>query len=117
MARPTKYSEERAKQIGERLRQGATRAAAAQSSGVSCRTFERWLRTRPDFAGTVTQREAEAELAFTLTLTAAARAGDWQAALEWLKRRRRSEWGDRVQAPCPVCLEAKLERLFAELSS
>ncbi len=115
MARPTKFSEERAKQIGERLREGATRAAAAQSSGVSVRTFERWLRTRPDFAGTVSQREAQAELFFTLIVTNAARTNPYYA-LEWLKRRRRAEWGDRVQPPCPVCLEAKLQRLLSELS-
>lgn len=94
MARPTKYDETKAEQIADRLRDGCTRKDAAGSVGVSEDTFARWLARYADFAGLVEVAEAACAVRMTTIVTTAA-VTDWKAAMEWLKRRRRDDWGDR----------------------
>lgn len=98
MARPTKYTEDRAKLIIKLLGDGCTRRAAYGSAGIDAATFARWLERFADFAESVTRAEAEAEALFTKTIFKAASAydADWRAAEAWLKRRRRDEWGDNL---------------------
>lgn len=75
--------------------------AAAESVGISCETFRLWMNDNLGFFGAVTRAEAEAEAFFTQTILKAAQgtpssAGDWRAAESWLKRRRRADWGDKI---------------------
>ena len=95
MARPTKYNEEKAAQIATLLRSGCTRKDAVGSIGIDYTTFLRWIEHNPSFANLVTSAEAFAAVKMTTILTKAA-DGDWRAALEWLKRRKRDEWGDNL---------------------
>jgi len=102
MARPTKYSNEKAKTICDALKIGATRSAAVGNAGIDYQTFLNWRARYSSFSSDVDHSEALAELRFTSTLAAAAQGSaekpaDWRAALEWLKRRRRAEWGDNVK--------------------
>jgi hypothetical protein len=119
--RPTKYNEERAKPILERLRAGNTRKASVESIGIAYTTFLEWLENFPNFATSVAQAESEAEVRNATILAKAAngweteetvtttlpdgtvktvvtkgREYDWRAAESWLKRRRRDEWGDNI---------------------
>jgi hypothetical protein len=102
MARPTKYNAEKATQICDALKIGATRKAAVRHAGIDYQTFLNWLGRYSSFSSEVASSEAMAELRFTSTLAAAAQGsegkpGDWRPALEWLKRRRREEWGDHIR--------------------
>lgn len=94
MARTTKYSAEMAQRICDSLRNGSTRRAACWSNGICEDTFANWLKSKSDFSEQVKQAEALAEIKFTDVIADAAKNGDVKAALEWLKRRRRDDWGD-----------------------
>jgi hypothetical protein len=50
------------------------------------------------FREAVLRAENEAELRFTSRLADEANAhdGDWRAAVEWLKRRRREDWSEKI---------------------
>lgn len=98
MGRPTKYTPERATKLIAGLRVGMTRRAAIGQAGISDETFARWLRRSVGFVEQVTQAENEAEAHYTEALAKAAKT-DWRAAMEWLKRRRRADWGDQQEAP------------------
>jgi hypothetical protein len=84
------------------LRNGADRRAAAEYAGVPDGTVRSWLsRGRgglepyAEFAGEFEAAEAEAAVRMAKVVFDAAHAAkDWRPALEWLKRRRRREWGD-----------------------
>ena len=95
MARPTKYNEEKAAQIATLLRSGCTRKDAAGSVSIDYTTFLNWIDRYSSFSILVTAAEAFAAVKMTTILTKAA-DGDWRAALEWLKRRKRDEWGDNL---------------------
>ena len=93
MGRPTKYDTAKAEKIATLLRSGCTRRDAAGSVGVTDDTLLNWLKRYSDFSELVASAEAFAAVKMTTILTKAA-DGDWRAALEWLKRRRREDWGD-----------------------
>lgn len=95
MARPTKLTESRARNICSALAAGATRKQAAALAGVCFMSFLRWRAQSPDFDMRVRTAEAEAEITATRALMAAADGGDWEAALFWLERRHPEDWGRR----------------------
>lgn len=95
MARPTKYTDERARRIADALAAGNTRRAAALSAGITERTFERWIARFVGFVAAVEKAEAEAEVAHVATIRSAATDGTWQASAWWLERRRSEDWGKR----------------------
>lgn len=82
--------------IVEALKMGNTRTASWQYAGVSHQTFYRWLHENVKFCEAVTRAEATAEVGHVGVLAQAAIGGDWRASLEWLRRRRRVEWGDSI---------------------
>lgn len=98
MARPTKYTPEREKKIVDALRIGCSRRDAYESAGIDQETFARWLKRFAGFAALVREAESAAAVAHTANIAKAAKRGQWKASLEWLKRRRREEWGDSIQA-------------------
>lgn len=114
--RPTKYSEELEKHICDRLRGGSSRKAAVESGGVDYQTFLNWMHENSDFSTAVTRAEAEAQIRYEMRLAKEANdpKGDWKAALEWLKRRRRDEWGDNVAIRADREAAALLAELFPD---
>jgi len=116
VARPTKYTPERAQQIAAALAAGNTRLASAASAGITQRTFERWMARFDGFVEAVEKAEAEAELAHVATIKAASEGGTWQASAWWLERRRSDDWGkrDRVEIISSVRDLARRAGLSAE---
>ena len=94
MARPTKFTDRVCAKILEGLQAGLTRSAATGRAGVHPAQIGRWCTTNATFANDCDIAEAEAEARFTVIITNAAHNGDPKLALEWLKRRRRDDWGD-----------------------
>lgn len=93
--RPTKYDDAKANQIATLLRGGCTRKDASASVGVHYTTFLNWIERYPQFLEQVETAEGFAAVKMTTILMKAAEK-DWKAALEFLKRRRRDEWGDNL---------------------
>ena len=112
MARPTKYEKERCDKILHALRAGCTRKAASSAGGIDFQTFLNWLSRYSGFSTDVEIAENDAEREFTLTVANAAGQGDARMAIEWLKRRRRDDWGDSVKQDTSI----KTERLVQDLT-
>lgn len=96
MARPTKYTDALAAEICRHLKTGCTRRDAYNAVGISDETFANWLKNKLGFLEQVGRAEAEVANSMTRAVVKAGNDGDWRAALEWLKRRRRDEWGDSL---------------------
>ena len=94
MARPTKYTPEVEKRIVDALAGGVSRKAAAEYGGIDEVTLIRWMHRYASFASAVTRAESSVEVSAIVSVRQAWMAGDWRAAIEWLKRRRSAEWGD-----------------------
>lgn len=76
---------------------GSTDKAAYEAEGIHASTFYEWIETKPEFSEAVTRARAKAELNYTLVVKEAAKAGDVNAALQWLARRRRDEWAVNIR--------------------
>lgn len=104
MARPSKLTPEAKASIVEAILHGCTYKDAAESAGVEYNTFNEWMKKGADaksgayreFNEAVGVANAQCAVNFTRIIQTAAAKGDAKYALEWLKRRRRSEWGDNV---------------------
>lgn len=95
--RKTKRIPEIEKRILDALRTGSSQKDALDAAGVSVPTFHEWRHKFPEFAEAVTRAEGQCATVMAATMYQAAReAKDWRAAESWLKRRRRSEWGDSL---------------------
>lgn len=94
MARPTKYGPEIEKRIIEALSAGASRRAAAQYAGIDETTLIHWMKRYSNFASAVIAAESRVEVSAIVAVRKAWMDGDWRAAIEFLKRRRSSEWGE-----------------------
>lgn len=101
--RPSKYTPALGAHIILALSNGATRRDAAALNGIDYKTFWRWLKDgtedeNSEFRKFALQVEtAEAELMTRLAqVVIKAAVGDPKYALEVLKRRRRTEWGDSL---------------------
>lgn len=112
--RKTKRTPEVEKRILDALRVGATQKDAAAAAGIGENTLDDWKRADQDFRDAVTRAEGAcaARMAARLYQEAAKDEGDWRAAESWLKRRRRSEWGDNVS----VDIDREIERVLAQLA-
>lgn len=94
MARPSKRSPEIEKRIMEALAAGVSRKTAAEYGGVTEDTLIRWMKRYADFHSAVIDAESKVEVSAVVSVRAAWMAGDWRAAIEWLKRRRHQEWSE-----------------------
>lgn len=100
MGRPTKLTPARRRKICKALADGNTRKTSSEASGISRRTFSRWMAMGEDekkgphraLRDAVLQAEAEATSEAVACLRKAAHR-DWRAAAWWLERRRPKEWG------------------------
>jgi hypothetical protein len=137
MARPSKFTPIKAAKIIEGLKAGMTRTAAAGLVNIDVATLENWRRRYSSFLAQIDIAEQEAEARYIGVIAKAAfghevterkethkangeieviittrRDYDWQAARYWLSRRRRDEWGDRVE----IELTREIETLLGELT-
>ena len=104
MARPTKLTPEASEAIVKALAIGGTRKDAAGAAGVVYTTFLDWMEAGEkaksgmfhEFYNACTKTEHAARLKYTSVIAQAANAGDWRAAMEYLKRRDRDNWGDNT---------------------
>lgn len=92
--RPTKYTPETEKRILEALSGGVSRKTAAEYAGIDEVTLIRWMQRYDNFASAVIAAESKVEVSAVLSVRQAWMAGDWRAAIEWLKRRRSKEWSE-----------------------
>lgn len=74
--RPTKYSQERAETIVQRVREGLSFSSACQSVGAPKQTGSDWKRDYPDFADAVAIAEKESEMELLGVLRKAAIGGE-----------------------------------------
>lgn len=98
MAPRSKLTPEARAKILSALRAGMTRSAAAGLAGAHKSQMTRWCERFATFATECDIAEAEAEARFTAVVTKSAHEGNPKIALQWLKRRRREDWGDSQQA-------------------
>lgn len=104
MARPSKLTPEAQAAIVDAVLHGCTYKDAAEAAGVEYNTFNEWMKKGSEgksgayreFNEAVQKANAQCAVNFTRIIQTAAAKGDAKYALEWLKRRRRSEWGDNV---------------------
>jgi hypothetical protein len=104
MARPSKLTPESQASIVEDVLHGATFSDACRKAGVAYDTFNGWMNQGKEassgrffeFYHKVMEADAQCGINMVRVIQSAAAKGDWKAALEWLKRRRRAEWGDAV---------------------
>lgn len=100
--------------------------------GISEATFGEWLRrgTNPTytrggklkagedvfvaFVAAVTQAEADCEVWHVANVKRHA-TDDWRASIEWLKRRRRDEWSERIDSDVNVTQEVKQYIQFGDM--
>lgn len=121
MGRPTKLNPKTHKAIVDAIGLGVTLEAAAGAAGVSYNTFNEWMLKGAaaksglyrEFYEAVERERAAAISKFTQTLTGAAAKGDWKAALEWLKRRDRLNWGDSLKLDVGSLTDDDIKRIFA----
>lgn len=86
MARPSKYTPDRAEEIIASLKIGLTDRDAALASGISEATFARWRERYRDFDDRVTRAKAERARTWLLMLRQNAQKGDTKAITELLDR-------------------------------
>jgi DNA-binding XRE family transcriptional regulator len=115
MARPTKRTPEVEKKLRDLLRCGATRADAARAAGITYETLRQWEKDDAEFAEDIAQSESEcaARMAARIYQEATRSDGDWRAAVEWLKRRRRDEWSERQEITLGKVREMTDDELIA----
>ena len=95
--RPTKRTPETEAKILNALRIGASRRDSCEANGVDYITFSHWLTQFKQFRQSVEQAESHCAVRMSARIfdEATKADGDPKYALEWLKRRRKEEWGDK----------------------
>ncbi len=104
MPRPTKLTPEVHAAIVEMILHGSTKKDAAEAAGVHYDTFNNWMLSGQaakkgiyfEFFEAIRRAEAQCSVNYDRVIQTAAAKGDWKAALEWKRRRRREDWGDNV---------------------
>lgn len=103
--RPSKLTPETIKTLTDAIGLGASYVDACKAAGIDYSTFAKWRQKAEkqskgeyfDFFNALAVEEAAATLRHLAVINNAAAKGDWKASLEWLKRRRRVDWGDNVE--------------------
>ena len=102
MARPSKLTEDVKRRFLTSIRAGNDKKVAAAMAGISESTLYSWLEQarKPEadpefleFSESLTQAEAEAEVAAVARIQQAAQNGRWQASAWWLERKYGERWG------------------------
>jgi transposase len=103
VARPTKLTTSKQRQIVRLLEAGNYRETVCRACGIGTSTLYRWLERGAveesgiyhDFRVAVERAEAEAEAEAVAILRTAIVEGDWRATLAYLERRHGERWGRR----------------------
>jgi hypothetical protein len=88
--RPTKYTEELAQQILDKIAGGLSRGRACEYYGLALSTIANWGKQHPDFLDSLTRAEIELELYLITSIrnsTSGKNAHDWKADA-WLLARK-----------------------------
>lgn len=102
MARPSKLTEDVKNRFLMSIRAGNDKKVAAEMAGIGETTLYRWLEMAEksdspeefrEFRESLTQAEAEAEVAAVARIQQAAQNGRWQASAWWLERKYGERWG------------------------
>lgn len=104
MGRSSKLTPQVQETIIEAIMKGASYQDACESVGIWFTTFNEWVKKGEEatsgkyheFNEAVRKANAQVAVNFAAVVKDAAASGDAKIALEWLKRRRRGEWGDGV---------------------
>lgn len=104
MARPSKLTKEIIELIAGSVLYGCSYQDSCEAVGIDYTTFRKWMQKGEnsrsgdyfELFDKVTKANAQCAVNFTRVIQTAAAKGDAKYALEWLKRRRRAEWGDNV---------------------
>jgi hypothetical protein len=115
MGRPTKMTPEITTQIGDNIALGLTYSLAAESAGITYKTFNIWLNKGKtekswkyfQFYLYIQKRNADAAKALLERLNYAAEAGDSRIYMWILERRFPEEFGRRVYRKTNVVSENK----------
>lgn len=100
--RPTVRTSETREAILGYLRMGLARYSSAAKAGISRQTLHSWMAEDPEFLDSVCKAEDEAQANFEMVLTKAAASGNVSVALEFLRRRRHKDWGDKSSITADV---------------
>ena len=100
--RPSKLTQETIQTLTSAIGLGASYVDACDAARIDYSTFAMWMQKGRegkrgeyvDFLEAIRAEEAAATLRHLAVINNAAAKGDWKASLEWLKRRRRGDWGD-----------------------
>lgn len=92
MARPTKFTDEKARAICKDIEKGNTFRTAALINGVPERTFYDWQEKFPQFSQQVNEAEAKAERDVVNDLIHQTRSGDTKAIIFYLTHRNHDGW-------------------------
>lgn len=92
MARPTKYSDEKAQAICKDIEKGNTFKTAALVNGVPERTFYDWKERYPQFSQQISEAEAKSEALVVNDLIHQTRSGDTKAIIFYLTHRNHDGW-------------------------
>lgn len=92
MARPTKYSDEKAAAICKDIERGNTIRVSGLVNDVPYSTLKDWRNRYPSFSSAVEKAEAKAEQLHVGAIVAEGVSGNWQASAWWLERRRHDDW-------------------------
>ena len=129
--RPSKLTPETIKTLTDAIGLGASYVDACDAARIDYSTFAMWMQKGRegkrgeyvDFLEAIRAEEAAATLRHLAVINNAAAKGDWKASLEWLKRRRRGEWGDNVdvtsggkELPQPKDDNARFDRAISTLA-
>lgn len=103
MARPTKLTTAKQRQIVRLLEAGNYRETVCRACGIGTSTLYRWLERGAveesgvyyDFRVAVERAEAVAEAEAVAVLRTAIVEGEWRTALAYLERRHGERWGRR----------------------
>jgi hypothetical protein len=102
--RPSKLTPEVTKTLIDAIGLGASYKDASEAAGISYSLFAEWMQKGReqkkgefvDFMEAVRAEEAAAALRHLAVINNAAAKGEWKASLEWLRARRKTEWGNAV---------------------
>ena len=103
MARPSKLTSDITKQIGDGVSLGVTYALAAESAGITYKTFNEWMKLGKDstsgkyfeFYKHILKCNADAAKTLLERLNLAAKAGDTRICIWILERRFSEDFGRR----------------------
>jgi transposase len=102
MARPSKLTEDVKRRFLTSIRAGNDKKVAAAMAGIGESTLYSWIEKAKEtdaepefleFLESLTQAEAEAEVAAVARIQQAGQNGRWQASAWWLERKYGERWG------------------------